>query len=66
MPSKLLLVNTILAVLIAALIPFTPLGEIFGFGKISWLVMLSIAVLVFAYLLLAQIVKVYFYRKIKL
>jgi len=62
-PSKLVLLNTLLAVSVAWVIPYTPLGGIFNFGRISSHVLASIAGIVLIYLLLVELAKRIFYSK---
>ncbi len=61
-PSLALVINTVLMVAIAWLIPFSPLGRLFQFGKLSFLILISVIFIVVAYLVLVEIVKRIFYK----
>jgi Mg2+-importing ATPase len=62
-PSLLLLFNTLLVVAAAWIIPFTPLGAIFGFALPGARVVLSIVAIVAVYLFMVEMVKRWFYRR---
>lgn len=61
--SKFLTISTISAVVIGWLIPFTPLGKLFGFSPVSYQVILAIGGLAVMYLIIVEIVKRLYYRK---
>jgi len=61
--SKPLIISTFLAIFIAWIIPYTIIGKFFSFEPLSLIVVLSITVLVFVYLIMVQIVKNIFYKK---
>jgi len=63
-PSRALVFNTLLMVAIAWLAPFIFLSRWFGFVPLQLPVLLSILIIVFIYLVLAQLVKVAFYRRL--
>ena len=63
-PSRTLFLNTFLAVAIAWLIPFLPLGAFFGFSPLPWNILAVIAGLVAVYLLLVEVAKRFFYRRL--
>lgn len=63
--SKGLLITTFLMVGVGWIIPFTPIGKIFGFEPLPWQILLSIAGLVLMYLITVEIGKRIFYRHIK-
>ena len=65
-PSRLLLTNTLLAVGVAWILPFTPIGGYFGLQPLPWLIIGLIALLVIGYLALVQVTKQIFYRKLGL
>jgi P-type Mg2+ transporter len=65
-PSKYLFVATILAVIVTVILPFTPLGEIFGFSQLPVLFLLLIAIIVVGYIISAEMVKTVFYEKVQL
>jgi P-type Mg2+ transporter len=62
-PSKYLLASSLTIVAFALLVPFTPLGEIFGFVAPPPLFYAVLAILLGAYLLLAEVVKTWFYKR---
>jgi Mg2+-importing ATPase len=45
------------------LIPYTPIGEIFGFVGVPLVYLLIIGLIVLAYISVAEMVKMRFYRK---
>ncbi len=61
--SRLLLLTTISAVVISWIIPFTPLGKIFGFTALSWQILLIDVGITIIYLALLEIIKRRFYKK---
>jgi Mg2+-importing ATPase len=61
-PSKLLLVNTLVIVSIAWILPFIHIGRLFSFTPLSIPILLSIACLVVIYLFTAEAVKQIFYK----
>jgi Mg2+-importing ATPase len=46
-------------------LPFTPLGAIFGFSPLPFSFLLFIAVIVILYIFTADMVKTVFYKKVK-
>jgi P-type Mg2+ transporter len=62
-PSKYLLASSLATVAFALIVPFTPLGEIFGFVAPPPLFYAALAILLGAYLLLAEVVKTWFYKR---
>lgn len=65
-PSLALLFNTALVVLVGWVIPLVFLGRILGFSPLPGVVIWTLVGIVFAYLVLAQLVKVAFYRRLGL
>src|SRR6478672_6176694 len=65
-PSKYLFMATILVVVVTVILPFTPLGEIFGFSRLPISFLLFIAIIVIGYIVTAEIAKTIFYKKVKL
>ena len=63
-PSKFLLMATLLTVVATVILPFTPLGGIFGFTRLPISFLLYIAIIVILYLATAEIVKKVFYKKV--
>ncbi|MBV6271849.1 magnesium-translocating P-type ATPase [Alcaligenaceae bacterium CGII-47] len=61
-PHPALWIAAVSILLVAAIIPFSPLAGFFGFVALPWPYFLALSVLVFMYLALAQAVKVLFYR----
>lgn len=62
-PSAFLLINTVVVVALAWLIPFTPLGAIFQLQAVSGQIVLAIGGIVVAYLVLVELTKRWFYRR---
>ena len=65
-PSNYLLIATLLVVFATVALPCTPLGVIFGLSPLPLSFILLIITVVFFYILSAEIVKVFFYKKMKL
>jgi Mg2+-importing ATPase len=61
-PSLPLLVTTLACVAVAAVIPFSPLSDTFGFVSLPWDFFAILAVLVVTYLCLAELGKARFFR----
>ncbi|PYV38764.1 MAG: magnesium-translocating P-type ATPase, partial [Acidobacteria bacterium] len=64
-PSKYLLMATLLAVAVTLILPFTSLGEIFGFNRLPISFLLLIGIIVIGYIIAAEMAKTVFYRKVK-
>ncbi|MFH1148364.1 MAG: magnesium-translocating P-type ATPase [Pseudomonadota bacterium] len=64
-PGKHLVMATLLIVVATLILPFTPLGEIFGFGRLPISFFLIIAMIVASYIITAEVAKTVFYRKVK-
>jgi magnesium-transporting ATPase (P-type) len=62
-PSKYLVSFTFVAIVLVILIPYTPIGEIFGFVGVPLVYLLIIGLIVLAYISVAEMVKMRFYRK---
>jgi Mg2+-importing ATPase len=62
-PSKLLLLSSLTIVAFDLIMPFTPIGSVFGLVQPPPLFFVILAVLVGIYLLLVEIVKKWFYQK---
>jgi P-type Mg2+ transporter len=60
-----LLIATLLIVAVALLIPFTPLGDIFGFSPLPLTFLLIVGVITIAYILTAELAKKVFYKVVK-
>ena len=65
-PSRGLLINTLVAVAVAWIIPATVLGSFIGFSALSLPSLLTIGALVVAYLFLVEYIKRLFYRRVGL
>ena len=65
-PSKYLFMATLLVVIVTVILPFTPLGEVFGFSRLAISYLLLITFIVIGYIVTAEIAKVIFYRRVKL
>ena len=63
-PSKYLLISTLLCVAVGWIIPFTPLGNFFGFERIEAAIILPIIGIVIAYLITIEFAKRIFYKRI--
>jgi P-type Mg2+ transporter len=64
-PSKILTINIILIVLVAIFIPYSPIGTFFQFKSLSSNLILLIFAIVITYLVLVEVTKIIFYRKVK-
>lgn len=62
-PNRLLAASTILIVAVACILPFTPLGSLFGFVPLPALFYAVLAGLVISYLVIVELVKRWFYKK---
>jgi P-type Mg2+ transporter len=62
-PSRYLVLFTFAAIVLVILIPYTPIGEIFGFVRVPLIYLPIIALIVLAYISMAEIVKTVFYRR---
>lgn len=65
LPGKYLSVATLLIVLIVLALPFSPLAGLFGFGRLPWNFYGWMILIVGAYIGSAEILKHWFYRKLK-
>jgi Mg2+-importing ATPase len=64
-PGKYLLLTTIVIVSAALILPFTPLGGLFGFAKPPLSVLLLMSIIVVLYIILGEMVKGIFYKRVK-
>jgi Mg2+-importing ATPase len=64
-PGKHLVVATLAIVGAALILPFTPIGTLFGFGPPPVLFILVMAVIVISYMVTAEVVKRIFYKRVK-
>jgi len=64
-PGKYLLIATLLIAVITIILPFTPLGTIFGFSPLKLSTYLLLLLIVVVYIIAAEITKTIFYKKVK-
>jgi Mg2+-importing ATPase len=64
-PGKYLLIATLSIVVATLILPFTPLADIFGFSPLPIPFLLLIGIIVLFYIIIAEIVKTVFYKKVK-
>ncbi|MGD0626730.1 MAG: cation transporting ATPase C-terminal domain-containing protein, partial [Thermodesulfobacteriota bacterium] len=64
-PGKYLLMATLLIVGLTLILPFSPLGEVFGFIPLSISFILLVGIIVGLFVVAAEITKGIFYRKVK-
>ena len=64
-PGKYLLIATLSIVVITLILPYTPLGNIFGFSPLSIFTYLYLLLIVAVYIIAAEITKTIFYKKVK-
>ena len=65
-PSKALLTATLLVALVTILLPYTPVGTLFGFTPIPLPYLLTLLLIVVLYIISAEVAKRFFYKQIKL
>ncbi|MFZ1980720.1 MAG: cation transporting ATPase C-terminal domain-containing protein, partial [Smithella sp.] len=63
-PGKYLLVATIIIVAATLVLPFTPLGRLFGFALLPASFLMMMGLIVVLYIFMAEVVKRIFYRKV--
>ncbi len=64
-PGKYLLIATLSIIIITLILPFTPLGDLFGFVPLSLSTYLFLLLIVGGYIIAAEITKRIFYKKVK-
>jgi Mg2+-importing ATPase len=64
-PGRYLLLATLSIAVITMILPFTPLGKIFGFSPLSLLTYLLLLAIIVIYIVAAEITKRIFYKKVK-
>jgi Mg2+-importing ATPase len=64
-PSKYLFMATLLVVIVTVILPFTLVGEIFGFTRLPMSFFVLIGIITMAYIITAEIAKTVFYKKVK-
>jgi len=64
-PGRYLLLATLSIAVITMILPFTPLGKIFGFSPLSFSTYLFLSLIIVIYIVAAEITKTIFYKKVK-
>jgi P-type Mg2+ transporter len=64
-PSTYLLIATLFTVVLTLILPFSPLGDVFGFSPLSVSFLLPIGTIVMGYIISAEIAKRIFYKRVK-
>ena len=64
-PGKYLLIATLSIAVITLILPFTPLGDVFGFSPLKLSTYLFLMLLIVLYIIAAEITKTIFYKKVK-
>jgi Mg2+-importing ATPase len=64
-PGKYLLIATLSIAVITIILPFTPLGKVFGFSPLSLTTYLLLLLIVVLYIISAEITKRIFYKRVK-
>ncbi len=65
-PGKYLLIATISIAVITLILPFTPIGTVFGFSPLTFTTYLLLLLIVMIYIGAAEITKTIFYKKVKI
>jgi P-type Mg2+ transporter len=63
-PGKYLLIATLTIVLVTLILPFTPLGKVFGFAPLAFSTYMLLLLIVVIYIIAAEITKSIFYKKV--
>jgi Mg2+-importing ATPase len=64
-PGKYLLITTLSIAVVTIILPFTPLGDVFGFSPLPLTTYLLLFLIVVLYIIAAEITKTFFYKKVK-
>jgi len=64
-PSPYLFIATLCIVVVTLIVPFTPLGKIFGLSQLSMVFHLLLGSIVMLYIITAEMAKTVFYKKVK-
>lgn len=64
-PGKGLLITTIAVIIVSLIIPYTPIGTIFGFEPLPMEFLILMGIIIVIYIASAEIVKRAFYKRIK-
>jgi Mg2+-importing ATPase len=65
-PGKYLLITTLSIVILTFILPFTPLGKLFGFTQLSFSTMMLLIMIIAVYIASAEITKKIFYKRVSL
>jgi Mg2+-importing ATPase len=64
-PGKYLLITTLFVAVITLIIPFTPVGHVFGFSPLPLSTCFLLLLIVAGYIITAEVIKTIFYKKVK-
>jgi P-type Mg2+ transporter len=64
-PGKYLLISTLLILIVTLFLPYTPLSTIFGFKPLPFTFLLVLAAIVILYIVVVEIAKKIFYKRIR-
>jgi Mg2+-importing ATPase len=64
-PGKYLLIATFSIAVITIILPFTPIGKVFGFNPLNFSTYLLLLLIVVLYIVAAEITKTFFYKRVK-
>ena len=64
-PGKYLLIATLSIAALTIMLPFTPLGNVFGFSPLSFTTYFLLLLIVIVYIIAAEITKIIFYKRVK-
>ncbi|HEY5508042.1 MAG TPA: magnesium-translocating P-type ATPase [Paludibacter sp.] len=64
-PGKYLLIATLTIAIVTIILPFTPLGTVFGFSPLSFTTYMLLLLIVVLYIFAAEITKTVFYKLVK-
>jgi Mg2+-importing ATPase len=64
-PGKYLLIATLSIAVITLILPFSPLGDVFGFSPLKLSTYLFLMLIVVLYIIAAEVTKTIFYKKVK-
>jgi len=62
-PNKLLVINIVVILLVAIVLPFVSLGGVFKFVHLPWTFLLILVGFIVVYLAMVELMKVWFYRR---
>jgi P-type Mg2+ transporter len=64
-PGKYLFMATLTIVVMTLILPFTVLGDVFGFSRLPVSFLLTVGLIVIGYIITAEVTKKIFYKKVK-